>query len=417
MANSSNLPATSDIGTRTTADDVRMSSLKHHFGLESLPQPVKDEIKRVLLHNFGPQFSVEDFFKSFELTLDGMQDSLNKKARELSRRDQELRDKDQSISRQTTRIYQLEQAIATIGQDLAAALNEKQALLIEKSCTDLCLRVYERLVLSLRKTIDLGKKRIEELNAKIKKVGNNSAQLKALKDEKDDTINNLTKKIIFLAREALKGKCMSFLRVLPDLRLLLGRLHFEMQAISGLLAASEISDSTSVLANNGLSISLESTHTANISSAATRAMRLTDSVALFLDEDEYLSVRVGGDVADDTSVAHEISKYSKGHIPPIESLMCRARSMVAEIVRRDSENPSNVPQHSSPSHSQAPSDSSSPSTLSTIFGSDSDHESSQSRPTYRRMVFPVNHVRIATAKMVHFGVGDSERSANWRSRA
>ncbi|KAK1223697.1 hypothetical protein PQX77_013425 [Marasmius sp. AFHP31] len=399
---SNNTLPTNDLEVRSTVDDVRMSSPKHHFGLESLPQPVKDEIKRVLLRNFGPQFSVEDFFKSFELTLDGMQDSLTAKVRELEKKAQVLQEKDQLLSRQSAHVYQLELSIAALGRDLATALNEKQALLI--------------LVLSLRKTIELGKKRIEELNAEIEKVGSDSAHLKALKDEKDDTINNLTKKIIFLAREALKGKRLSFLRVLPDLRNLLGRLRFEMQAISGLLTASEISDSASVMANNGSSISLESTHASNISSAANRAMRLTDSVALFLDEYEYLAVRVGGDTGDDTSVAREISKHSKGRIPPIESLMRRVRSWVAELVRRDLEGHSDSSPHSSPVHSQATSDSSSPSGSSNVFGPDSDRESTQSRPSIHRMVSPVNHVRIAAAKMVHFGVGESERSVNWRSR-
>ncbi|KAK1228865.1 hypothetical protein PQX77_008088 [Marasmius sp. AFHP31] len=294
MSNSSNNAfATNGLEACAAVDDVRMTSPKHHFGLESLPQPIKDEIKRVLLRTFGPQFSMEDFFKSFELTLDGMQESLTQKAQKLEKKEQELQDKDQILSRGATHIYQLEQAMAALGRDLATALAEKQVLLIEKSHSDLCLRVYERLVLSLRKTIELGKKRIEELDAK---------------------------------------------------------------------------------------------------------------------------AQVGGDVGDDTSVAQEIAKHSKGRIPPIESLMCRVCSMVAEPVCRDLENALSSPQQPSLNQSQATSDMDSPSGSSTIFVSDSDHESSRSRVPYRRMVSPVNHVRIAAAKMIHFGAGDSDRSSNWRAR-
>ncbi|KAK1223193.1 hypothetical protein PQX77_013932 [Marasmius sp. AFHP31] len=333
-------------------------------------------------------------------------------------------------------LYQLEQRTAALSRELAQALSAKQSLTVEKVRADLQLRVYEKLVLSLRKTMEISSKRIEALDLELQKAGEDLAKIRKLKhecslpmslrtvidscnpEEKDDIINSLTRKTIFLAREALKGKRISFLRVLPDLRLLMGRLRFEIQSISGLLTTTDNTDVSSILANNGSRASLESSYASTVSSAANRAINLSDSLAQFLDEYEYLANRVGGDVSEDTSVMREVEKHSKGRIPPIEALMRRVRSRVAELSRQDPANTQPTPFSLSPTQtasSSNPASSVSPSS-STLADLSSDGGSTRSRPPYRRMVSPINHVRITAAKMVHFGVGDSERSNNWRSR-
>ncbi|KAK1216850.1 hypothetical protein PQX77_020511, partial [Marasmius sp. AFHP31] len=376
---------------------------------------VQSEIRRVLLRNFGENFSVEDFFKSFELTLEGLNRALNEKNHQAEELAATLKERDQTISRQGTHIFKLEQSYAALGKDLAKLLQEKQAWSIEKTRQDLRIRVYDKLVQSLRKTIDEARRRIEVLDAEVKKCGDDTEKLRRLKQEKDDILNNLTKKTVFLAREAMKGKHLSFLRVLPELRLLMGRLRFEIQSISGLLNAPDAIDASSILANNGSQASLESSHAANVSSAATRAIRLTDSVAQFLDEYEYLANRVGGDVSDETFISCEIGKYSCGRIPSMDSLMHRARARIAELTRRDPHRPPTNSDFSSssPSTSSAPD---TPSRSATV-DSGSEWSSSHSHLAPQRLVSPVNQVRITAAKMVHFGIGDSERSTNWRNRA
>ncbi|KAK1233856.1 hypothetical protein PQX77_002966 [Marasmius sp. AFHP31] len=421
MVNTSNNAITThDLDVRVPAADVPMSStspLLDNSLMPQLPIPVQAEIRRVLHRNFGDNFSVEDFFKSFELTLEGLNRTLNDKDRLLGELDAAVKEKTHTISRQGSHIFKLEQSYAAMGKDFAQLLQEKQKWTAEKARQDLRIRVYDKLVQSLRKTIEEAKKRIEVLETEIKKCGDDASELRRLKQEKDDILNSLTRKTIFLAREAMKGKRLSFLRVLPDLRQLMGRLRFEIQSISGLLNAPDAMDASSILANNGSQASIESSHAANISSAATRAIRLTDSVARFLDEYEYMTNRVGGDVSDETSVSREIGRYSRGRIPAVESLMRRVRSQIAELLRRDS--PSSIPFANSDVPSSPPSYISDPRTPpnSSTFDSNSDSGSSRSRTPFQRVVSPVNHVRITAAKMVHFGLGDSDRSNNWRDRA
>ncbi|KAK1217193.1 hypothetical protein PQX77_020160 [Marasmius sp. AFHP31] len=404
---------------RAPAPDVQMSSTSPSLEtplMGKLPPPVQAEIHRVLRRNFGENFSVEDFFKSFELTLEGLNKALNEKDRLLGEMNGGLQEKSQTISRQSARIFQIEQNAAALGRELSLLIQEKQAWKVEQTRQDLRIRVYDKLVQSLRKTIDEARRRIEVLDAEVKKCGTDAEKLCRLKQEKDDILNSLTKKTIFLAREAMKGKRLSFLRVLPDLRQLLGRLRFEIQSISGLLNAPDAIDASSILANNGSQASLESSHAANISSAATRAIRLSDGVVRFLDEYEYLATRVGGDVGDDTSVTQEIGRHSKGRIPPIDSLMRRARSRIAELTRREPLVCHPTVGSSSPPSPSYASDTRTPPN-SSIFDSSSESGSSRPRTPLQRVVSPVNHVRITAAKMVHFGLGDSDRSHNWRDRA
>ncbi|KAK1233854.1 hypothetical protein PQX77_002968 [Marasmius sp. AFHP31] len=414
-----NVIPTRDLEVRSSTTDVPMappSPSLENSAMGHLPAPVQAEIRRVLHRNFGENFSVEDFFKSFELTLEGLNRALNEKDRLLGEMNNGLQEKSQTISRQSARIFQIEQNAAALGRELALLIQEKQAWKVEKTRQDLRIRVYDKLVQSLRKTIDEARRRIEVLDAEVKKCGTDAEKLRRLKQEKDDILNSLTKKTIFLAREAMKGKRLSFLRVLPDLRQLLGRLRFEIQSISGLLNAPDAIDASSILANNGSQASLESSHAANITSAATRAIRLSDGVVRFLDEYEYMATRVGGDVSDETSVAREIGRYSKGRIPSIDSLMRRARSRIVELTRRDpsTSNPSLNTSDSSPSTSYT-SDPRTP-LNSNAFDSGSESGSASSRTPFQRVVSPVNHVRITAAKMVHFGLGDSDRSNNWRDR-
>ncbi|KAK1228215.1 hypothetical protein PQX77_008749 [Marasmius sp. AFHP31] len=410
-----NVIPTCDLEVRSSTTDVPMASSSpslENSPMGHLPAPVQAEIRRVLHRNFGDNFSVEDFFKSFELTLEGLNRALNEKDSLLGEMNKGLQEKSQTISRQSARIFQIEQNAAALGRELALLIQEKQAWKVEKTRQDLRIRVYDKLVQSLRKTIDEARRQIEVLDAEVKKCGTDAEKLQ----EKDDILNSLTKKTIFLAHEAMKGKRLSFLRVLPDLRQLLGRLRFEIQSISGLLNAPDAIDASSILANNGSQASLESSHAANISSAATRAIRLSDGVVRFLDEYEYLATRVGGDVGDETSVTQEIGRHSKGRIPPIESLMRRARSRIAELTRREPLASNPVVGSSSSSPPSYASDTRTPPS-SSIFDSSSESGSSRPRTPLQRVVSPVNHVRITAAKMVHFGLGDSDRSHNWRNRA
>ncbi|KAK1223194.1 hypothetical protein PQX77_013933 [Marasmius sp. AFHP31] len=74
-----NTVVTHDLDVQANVADVPMAPASPNnpaIKLGSLPAPVREDIKRMLRRNFGPQFSVEDFFKSFELTLEGLNKTL-----------------------------------------------------------------------------------------------------------------------------------------------------------------------------------------------------------------------------------------------------------------------------------------------------------------------------------------------------
>ncbi|KAL0056850.1 hypothetical protein AAF712_016536, partial [Marasmius tenuissimus] len=90
------------------------------------------------------------------------------------------------------------------------------------------------------------------------------------------------------------------------------------------LLNSEAFDAASITATVGSStFSVNHSQATHLISAGTRAERLTDTIAQLLEEYEFLSRRVMGNVGDEATTTQDIGYASRGRIPGIEAIMKR----------------------------------------------------------------------------------------------
>ncbi|KAK1220983.1 hypothetical protein PQX77_016196 [Marasmius sp. AFHP31] len=399
---SNNAITTHDLEVRSQQTDGRPSDALL-ASMYSIPPAALADIKRVLEGQFGSGFSVENFFKSFELTLDGLNRAhLAKSAH--------VRELESQVVEKHIKNVELRAAFDELTAAFAAKEAQNSELGAEvKELTDLKTRnlfqlgVLEKLLEEYKESVGSLQKRIEDLQQRNDQAGDNLQLINKLKAEQEDLVDRLTRKIVFLAREAMKGRRMSFIRVLPDLQRILRELRWEVNAINGLLN-SEAFDAASITATIGSStFSVNHSQAANLISAGTRAERLTDTIAQFLEEYEFLSRRILGNVSDEATTTQDIGRASRGKIPGIEAIMKRTRLLNGRG-----------------------SGSSSPTTSDCVMSDDSNDSGRVSLPSnasgssdsgagaYRYSA--LNRARTATSKLTK-AVSPASHSTNWRARA
>ncbi|KAL0565986.1 hypothetical protein V5O48_016032 [Marasmius crinis-equi] len=307
------------VGIRPINETV-MSMMYH------IPLAAQEDIRRTVQSRYGSGFTVENFFQAFELTLNGASQALTQATSRVRELESSAVDRQIQLVESKARIAELEARVLELDKEFTT-LKETHVR------SEFKIKVFEKMVERFRQDSAHDKGRISELNKQITEAGNDLQKVLKLKAEKDDLVDRLTRKAIFLAREALKGRRLNFLRVLPDLRLLIGRIRFEIAAIQAQLNLEPV-ETASVTATNGSAASVESTHAVNIASAAGRAMELTDAVVEFLNEYERHTRTILGDISEDGSVTRDLTKHSRGRIPGLDSLMRNIRARVSALVTR-----------------------------------------------------------------------------------
>ncbi|KAL0060138.1 hypothetical protein AAF712_013064 [Marasmius tenuissimus] len=191
---SNNAITTHDLEVCSQQTDGRPSEVLL-ASMYSIPPAALADISRVLEGQFGPGFSVENF-KSFELTLDG----LNRAHLAKSVRVREL--ESQVVEKHIKNVE-----LCAAFDELKVAFNLKESQ--NSALGDEVKELAE--LLEYKETIGSLQKRVEDLQQQNHQAGDNLQPINKLKAATGRFGRLAHSEIVFLAHEAMKGRRMSFI--------------------------------------------------------------------------------------------------------------------------------------------------------------------------------------------------------------